>query len=148
MWHILRFWLVAHSLEHILYLQVESMLFTSKPQFHRSAQRSNKIADSLIRLFSVFSFSFDTYYIPNSLWWQKKQCILALRTWIRHHTGHHFIYPGQSKIRLRAFWRDINIKANAKRVASTMWLIMQCPRCESKAWLSTGCHKQGLQSLV
>ena len=105
-------------------------------------KRSNKIADLLMRLFSVFSFAFDTYIFQTHCSGRRNN--ISLLSELESITIQDTILSIQIKV--RAFWHGMNIKANAKPVASTMWLIMQCPPCESKAWLSTGCHKQGLKA--
>ena len=54
---------------------------------------------------------------------EEKQVILALRARVRHHTGHHFIDPGEEILKRHLLkWPGINSQSSAMQgMASIMW---------------------------
>ena len=134
MWHELRFFICgpkAHCrILHVLYWR-ENHEWKAPGADCRpvstDVRRSNKMVDPSIWMSHLFFcvtllWKFQTHC--NSSW--EKQFILVLWAWGCHHTGHHFIYPGQSKSRSKAFWmirRKTSVNwRSAKWVANAMWL--------------------------
>ena len=74
---------------------------------------------------------------------EEKQVILAVRAWICHQKGHHFIYP--SKLRSKGQllqWPGVNIQLSAMRgMASTVWHVnVVClPQIQLQVVTTRGC---------
>ena len=99
----------SQSSEHVLVLQMDSTLLTSQ---HRSEsvwlkEGQRKMVNSPVQLsFLLFAA---IVQISNSQQWQwgEKKIILALKTGICLHTGHHFCLSGPSKMKAAAVWIDL-----------------------------------------
>ena len=101
---------------------------------------------------SAVSFDF-VIEIQNSLRSSKerqRQFILTLRAWICHYTGHCFMSPRWSKIKVTAFrmtWRRYLVSwapsEGKHRLASSHGM-----QPENPTWLTSGCHSQVLQYLM
>ena len=132
----------SQSLKHVLLLlQVESTLLTNQCRGQLKLTGSNKNG----RPFNSSVFFFCLPSLMHKFRTQcdgseEKQVILTLGAWTHHLTGHHFLYPGDARLK----WR-INIQLTTKALCS---MSMRCDRRKTKPWPTAGCHNQGLQSLL
>ena len=138
-----------HSLEHVPFLQMESSLDQTAQRWKRSTdtekvKQNGGLFDSNVFFLHLPLLNKVQTKCDGS---KEKQVILALRAWVHHHTGHHYIDPGKlrSKHRLLS-WPSVYIRPSTSwgngnhRVAC--WCSM--PALNPAAC----CRNLGLQSLV